>query len=221
MAEAIKPRRVSGEIRTGTASGREARPDVLDVVDVEFETVSMPESAQGGERGPQRPAGGAVSLEGLSSLRATASPPVRSRRGGPVFWGIGSMLVAGAFWISGGHSVLHRAGAGPQPNQFGALRIADVRSRIDHSGSRPMLFVDGAAANDGAATTLPPIEIRVTGPSGRVTRYKLGTAERLLASGGHFAFSSRLEVPKDGVESVLVTFSGKESGDARGEGERH
>jgi len=220
MADVTKPRLVSGEIMTGPAPGREARPDAHDIIDVEFETLARDRAV---ERGQQRLSAGTVSLEGLSSLRtAPASPSPRSRQGGPVFWGVGSMLVAGAFWVSGGHSVLHGASAAHAPDRTGMLRIADVRSRVDHSGNRPVLLVDGEAANDGQnAATLPPIEIRVTGPSGNVTRYKLGTAERLLASGGHFAFSSRLEVPKDGVTSVLVTFSGKESGNARGERQGH
>ena len=54
---------------------------------------------------------------------------------------------------------------------------------------------------------LPPLEIRVTGNDGRTTRYTLGTSGRPLAPGERFAFSSRLEVPKNGVKTVSVTFA--------------
>ncbi len=68
--------------------------------------------------------------------------------------------------------------------------------------------MDGEAANDGAGTLpLPPLEIRVTGEDGRVTRYTLGTAGRALAPGERFAFSSRLDLPKNGVRTVSVAFA--------------
>ena len=56
-------------------------------------------------------------------------------------------------------------------------------------------------------TILPALEIRVTGNDGRITRYRLGTAARPLAPGETFAFSSRLDVPKNGVKTVSVTFA--------------
>ena len=78
-----------------------------------------------------------------------------------------------------------------------------------------MLFVDSEAINDGAGPALlPPIEIRVTAENGRITLYNLGTAEQVVAAGGRYAFSSRLEVPNNGVKAVAVAF--RENGDARG-----
>ena len=72
-----------------------------------------------------------------------------------------------------------------------------------------MLFVDGEAANDGAGPeTLPPLEIRVTDNNSNVIRYRLGTSNRSLAPGERFGFSSRLDVPKDGVRTVSVIFAG-------------
>jgi hypothetical protein len=56
------------------------------------------------------------------------------------------------------------------------------------------------------AVTLPGIEIKVTGNSGRITRYNLGTSDRPLDAGQRFVFSSRLEVPMDGVKTVSVEF---------------
>ena len=76
-------------------------------------------------------------------------------------------------------------------------------------GTKPVLFVDGEAANDGAkAAPLPPLEIRVTGNDSQVTRYTLGTSSRSLAPGERFGFSSRLDVPRNGVKAVSVTFAG-------------
>jgi hypothetical protein len=88
-----------------------------------------------------------------------------------------------------------------------ALRISGVTSRVDVSGPRPVLFVDGEAANDGSSVEiLPALEITVTGDDGRITHYRLGTGDRPLAPGETFAFSSRLDVPKNGVKTVSVTF---------------
>ena len=71
-----------------------------------------------------------------------------------------------------------------------------------------ILFVDGEAANDGSAVAhLPPLDIAVTGNDGRITHYRLGTSGRPMAPGETFAFSSRLDVPKNGVKTVSVTFA--------------
>ena len=59
-----------------------------------------------------------------------------------------------------------RAVLGTQAPQQ-ALSISGVTSRVDISGARPVLFVDGEAANDGtAAEKLPPLDIVVTGNDG-------------------------------------------------------
>jgi hypothetical protein len=72
-----------------------------------------------------------------------------------------------------------------------------------------VLFVDGEAANDGAqAEALPPLEIRVTDNSSNVIRYRLGTSNLSLAPGEKFGFSSRLDVPRNGVKTVSVAFAG-------------
>jgi hypothetical protein len=87
------------------------------------------------------------------------------------------------------------------------LRIEDVSSRVEQRGGRIMLFVDGEAVNDdGSAADLPPIQIRVAAPNGHVTRYNLETAEQTIRAGGRFSFSSRVEVPGNGVKSVSVDF---------------
>lgn len=70
-----------------------------------------------------------------------------------------------------------------------------------------MLLVGGEATNDGTiAEKLPPLDIFVTDNDGVVTRYRLGTSGQALAPGEKFAFSSRLDVPKNGVKTVSVSF---------------
>jgi hypothetical protein len=145
----------------------------------------------------------------MAMLRKPESPAVRSgpARGGPFFWIFGLGLAAAAFWVSGGHSLVRNAPFLTQPTPERALRMSGVTSRVDVSGLRPMLFVDGEAANDGKVSeVLPPFDILVTGNDGLVTRYRLGTSGRSLPPGETFAFSSRLDVPKNGVKTVSVTF---------------
>ncbi len=87
------------------------------------------------------------------------------------------------------------------------LQIVNVESRVESHNGRDVLFVSGAAENRGAATRpLPPIEIAVIANDGAVTRYYLGTNETELTPGGRYAFSSRLEPPRNGVKIVAVTF---------------
>ena len=215
MADKRRPRPVSGEIMTGTpedaASPRSARRLGDDIVDAEYETVlsAAPQPAVAAQPPATAIGSAAAPLAGMEMLRRPEGPAVRASavRGGPVFWIVGIGLAAAAFWVSGGHALLRGAPSlGTQAHQQ-ALRISGVTSRVDVSGARPVLFVDGEAANDGGTTeTLPPLEIVVTGNDGRITRYRLGTSSRPMAPGETFAFSSRLDVPKNGVKTVSVTF---------------
>ncbi|TIU38507.1 MAG: hypothetical protein E5W28_05900, partial [Mesorhizobium sp.] len=67
----------------------------------------------------------------------------------------------------------------------------------------------GEAANDGLTSqALPPLEIRVTDNDRNIIRYRLGTSNRALAPGERFGFSSRLDVPRNGVRTVAVIFAG-------------
>ncbi|MBZ9671598.1 hypothetical protein [Mesorhizobium sp. ES1-3] len=212
MADPRTARPVSGEIMTeppaiGMAD-RIVRGPAADIIDADYEV--MPRFAPTVESDSPPPrAIVPPPIEGMDMLRkpeAQAKRPPASR-GGPIFWiaGIGAALAA--FWVSGGHALVRQAPflAGTQAS---ALTISGVTSRVDASGANPVLFVDGEAANDGTRpATMPPLEIRVTGNDGRTTRYRLGTFGRSLASGERFGFASRLDVPKNGVRTVLVTFA--------------
>jgi hypothetical protein len=226
MADGSTPRAVSGEIMTNPPEGVRGRvPEVDvpgDVIDAEY--ISLPfelprgESKSSGTSKSPEPVlptpvlsigSAAAPSSGMDMLRRTDTPaaPCKPARGGPLFWAAGIGLAFAAFWVSGGHALMRGVpfvGAEPPPS---ALRISGVTSRVDVAGTNAILLVDGEAANDGAAVEhLPPIAIAVTGNDGRIVSYRLGTSGRPLASGETFAFSSRLDVPKNGVKTASVAF---------------
>ena len=219
MADATRPRAVSGEIMTDPPEGKAggALPDVDiagDVIDAEY--ISLPRTELGAldsSRSPE-PAlvigSAAAPSAGMDMLRRS-EPEAASRkpaRGGPLFWASGVALALAAFWVSGGHTLVRGEPFAAFEAPQSALRISGVTSRVDASGARAILLVDGEAANDGQAVEhLPGLEIAVTGNDGLVTRYRLGTSGRPLTSGETFAFSSRLNVPKNGLKAVSVAFA--------------
>jgi len=210
MADERTARPVSGEIMTDApaiaAADRFMRGPAADIVDADYVVMSRPpvENVSSPPRAIVTPP-----IEGMDMLRKPEAPAERppASRGGPIFWIAGIAAALAAFWVSGGHALVRHA---PflSGGQTSALTISGVTSRVDASGPNPVLFVDGEAANDGAKPAqLPPLEIRVTGNDGRTTRYTLGTSGHSLASGERFGFASRLDVPKNGVRTVLVTFA--------------
>jgi hypothetical protein len=217
MADEAKPRVVSGEIMTDPPdhAARGTRPG--DVIDAEY--ISLPSephrATSKSSENPNLPEPGlsigsaAAPSGGMDMLRRPDMPqaPRKPARGGPLFWAAGVGLATAAFWVSGGHALgrgVPFIGSAPQS----ALRISGVTSRVDATGANPILFIDGEAANDGESVEhLPALAIAVTGNDGRVIRYRLGTSGRPLSSGETFAFSSRLDVPKNGVKTVSVAFA--------------
>lgn len=219
MADQEKPRAVSGEIMTDRPDARASRAAAAgDVVDAEFISLSPgPVRTKPTSADPARPSEAVSSIGtasapvgGMDMLRRgqAAGAPLTPARGGPLFWATGTGLILAAFWISGGHALMHGVPLVGTEITPSALTISGVTSRVEASGQRPVLLVDGEAANGGAAVEhLPALEIAVTGNDGRVTRYRLGTSGRPMASGETFAFSSRLDVPKNGVRTVSVAFA--------------
>jgi hypothetical protein len=204
MAHAVKARLVSGEIMASTPGARAGAASGADIIDAEFETL-VDEVAFGARPVPANTQPARLVI-GMDALKRNAIRSTGRQRGGLLFWAAGLTLVACAFWLSGGHVLVHGDGSQAISTES-ALRIVGVTSSVVTAGGRPFLSVDGAAINEGqVAARLPGIEIKVTGKSGRITRYNLGTSDRPLAPGQRFAFSSRLEVPKDGVRTVVVDF---------------
>ena len=213
MAEHRTARPVSGEIMTGlgTSVAPDLRPAAIDIVEADYEVLPRAVSTADAMQPPARSTA-TPSIEGMEMLRKPDTATARSpaSRGGPIFWiaGVGAALAA--FWVSGGHALVRQTPffAAEQP-AGAALTISGVTSRVDASGATAVLFVDGEAVNDGVTSgQLPPLEIRVTGNDSHITRYTLGTSNRSLAPGERFGFSSRLDVPRNGVKAVAVTFAG-------------
>lgn len=179
-----------------------------DVVDADYVVLprfaAHPEPAAPPPQIPSTP-----SIQGMGMLRKQEAAPWRSSRGGPMFWTAGVGIALVSFWVSGGHALVRQGTLRATAEPASALTISGVTSRIDASGLKPVLFVDGEAANDGAGPQmLPPLEIRVTDNNSNIIRYRVGTSNRSLGPGERFGFSSRLDVPKDGVRTVSVIFAG-------------
>jgi len=204
MADDDNRRLVSGEIMAAATAMPAWRPDVAEFVDAEYETL-VPERSAGAERpsAERVPAPG-----GMSMLRGVVGGHVeRAARGGPVFWTAGLLLVAFAFWVSGGHMLVDRKGVSVAAAVKQPLVIDTVRSRVEPRGEREVLFVEGATTNRGNDTlAVPPIAIAITDGKGLTSRHFLGTNGALLAPGQSIGFSSRVEAPSNGVKSVTVTF---------------
>ncbi len=211
MADAGKARPVSGEIMAAGARDTCAQSPRLadaDVVDADFEIVeAIGDRDESAEPQPGR-APGVPATGGMDILRPAEDGALpKASRGGPVFWTAGISLAAMAFWVSGGHAVL-RDHVVPAAFQTQSLRLSEINSRVDVSGRRPVLLVDGVAVNDGnKAAALPPIDISVAGEDGKILRYRLGTAAAHVAPGARWDFSSRLDLPMNGVRTVTVAFS--------------
>ncbi|RWP41804.1 MAG: hypothetical protein EOR04_13800 [Mesorhizobium sp.] len=214
MADDRTARPVSGEIMTDTAANpapeRIMRDPAGDIVDADYEVLPRL-TASTGVSPPLLRVITTPSIKGMDMLRkpVAAMGRLRASRGGPIFWIAGLSAAFAAFWISGGHALVRQTPLLLAARQAGAaLTISGVTSRIDASGPQPVLFVGGEAANDGASPSpLPPLEVRVTGNDRRTTRYRLATFNRSLAPGERFGFSSRLDVPRNGVKTVSVTFA--------------
>lgn len=219
MDDPLKARPVSGEIMTGAALDtplkqfQSAAEPTKDVVDADYEIV-RPVSRED----PKSTAAAVVAAPhataspapaGMAMLRdENATAAHKTERGGPLFWIAGAVLVVGAFWVSGGHALVRQSASLVAPEPQSAFSISGVTSRVDASGAHAVLLVDGQASNDGsAAGMLPALTIAVTTNGGKTIRYNLGTSGRPLEAGEKFAFSSRLDVPKDGVKAVSVTFA--------------
>lgn len=197
-------------------NGDLARTVALDVVDAEFETV-LPVDAtdriavtQPDAPPISTPAADPAPPEGMNILRSGAfqATSAEPKPAGPAFWAIGVAVAATAFWVSGGHALVSRFEPHSAVAKESGIRIASVISRVDRSGNVPLLLVDGRAVNDGVApVVMPPLNIQVVSEKGGSTLYRMGTAGSQVDTGSSFAFSSRLDLPKDGVRTVFVTFA--------------
>lgn len=203
MARDTVSRPVSGEILAGPANhDGNGSPSERDVVEAEYETIVGRYA-----RKDRTVEGAGTDNASLFELNILSSRDKSESNGkaGPVFWAVGIVLVCAAFWISGGHTIMTGNAAVLASGPITPLVIEDVRSRVDSSGSRAYLLVEGAVANDGSQDLpLPDLIIQIKSNEGSITRYRIAGGSEEIVSGGRYAFSSRLGTPQSGIESVKV-----------------
>lgn len=208
MAELRTAPSISGEIMAGPepqpAFGRRLSADIVDADYVEV----RPEPRADQPRTAAVAAAPRPEAVGMAILgRAEAARRPRFEPAGPAFWLGGAAIAFAAFWVSGGHAAFGGATFLSSASAASRLRIENVTSRSQLVDGMPALLVDGDVSNDGAAAgVVPGIAIHVTSVGGATWTYRLGTSPQSLAANAKFSFSSRLDMPKDGVKTVSVAF---------------
>lgn len=191
---------VSGEIipRKEAATRSRSAAGAEDILDAEYETVDDKTPGRASAAAP------AAATSGLDILQRGARPArQRGEWAGGVLWAAGLLVVAAAFWLSGGHALFDGGGAA----RTDTLHILALESRLEPSSRGATLTVEGDARNSGIESRrLPDLSINVLDMDGHTAHYFLGTNRRRLAPGDRFSFSSRLAAPKSGVKSVSVSF---------------
>lgn len=188
---------VSGEILGSLRAAKPRRP--VDAVDAEFETFPTAPAAT------PRPSS-APDHSGLAIL-SRAEPDPASNRAGPAFWGVGLLIVAAAFWFSGGHAMFRFDQPLAVFEEAPAFDVLDLQTRVERINGRTVLLVDGAVQNIGMQPAKAPgVVLNVESEAGKTVRYALGLGGQVLEPGDTAAFSSRLDAPDEGVKRVFMTF---------------
>lgn len=209
MAEFGTARSLSGEMMTAAAAApRAERVRMADVIDADYVEVA-PETRPPVSTGSRPAAAAAMDPGGMSILDKRTAPSFqpRLRRGGVAFWAGGVTLALSAFWLSGGHAMFDTATLLAAQKADARFRIGNVTQRTQLVDGATALLVAGDVTNEGGTPDdLPRIAISVTGQDGATATYRLGTSGQSLAPDAKYSFSSRLDMPKDGVKTVSVTF---------------
>ncbi len=215
MADSGTARSVSGEMMAGrrdigpagAASADMQVRDIppQDVIDAEYVEVSPERQTHAPYA--RMPLGAQQEPAGLAFLQRGSGGVPAGRRGGPLFWLCGAVVVATAFWASGGHSMLSPGLVTVLSRQAAELHIGNVRSRAGTVEGEDALLVDGDIRNDGRSSgKVPALAVTVLSHGGETSVYRLGTLRTPLAAGAKYSFSGRLDMPKDGVKTVSVAF---------------
>jgi hypothetical protein len=203
---------LSGEIMDAPKAlpGDREAGRTFDFVEAEFEEIGLPlqsigEFPQAERRDVEdvrRTAGG------MSMLKREADEKIR-QRGTVLFYCAAVAVTFMAFWISGGYAVF--PGMAQKAEQDNAsLRIDNITTSSITVNQHPLLLVSGTVHNDGKdRAEPPPVKVTVTAKSGSIVSYQLGGKGWPLGPGQSMPFSSRLDAPASGVESVHVGLSGK------------
>lgn len=205
MADIGTARPFSGEMMTADFPSGRGAAVAADIIDADYIEVMPDERPTRAEAATNAAPGHA----GMAML-AKNGDSVRSReraRGGPIFWTAGAVAVVASFWVAGGHAMVRDdllfATAQKEPK----LQISNVRSRAETVDGTVALVVDGDIGNEGqAAGAVPSLAVHVLSTQGAEVVYRLRTLRTPLAPSAKYSFSSRLDMPKDGVKTVSVTF---------------
>lgn len=207
MADTGTARSVSGKMMAAGDLSGYGRSDHADVIDADYVEVT-PELRR--VHPVEDVAGAPVTRMGMAMLdrREGAMLPQRgTTRGGPLFWLAGGLAIVAAFWVSGGHAMMPVTSLLSAARDAPDLQIANVRSRAEAIEGIEALLVDGDIRNEGEiAGRVPALAVQVLSQQGETTIYRLGTLRTPLAPGSKYSFSGRLDMPMDGVKTVLVTF---------------
>ena len=141
---------------------------------------------------------------GLEILSGEKNDPTGGKAG-PLFWIAGALLIAVAFWISGGHTIVSDQPINLATASQNPLAIEGVSSKLERRGSNPYLLVEGKVLNGSdRSLPLPDLIIQVKASDGSITRYRIAGGEERILAYGQYAFSSRLGTPQSGIENVKV-----------------
>jgi len=190
------------------AEGRASLAGGGDIVDAEYETVSHPFGPVAGLGTNPDKSASAIGT-GFASLAGGQVPSGdHAGRGGMAFWVAGALIASCAFWMAGGHQLPSFLGSLLQ-GEAAPLRLESISSRVlpAGDGQRSVVLVEGMVENDGHdVAAVPGLVITLASSDGHKMHHYLGTNEDQLEPGGRIAFSGRLVAPKEGVQSVSVSF---------------
>lgn len=177
-------------------AGESFRAATDDVIDADFETI-RPGAAAGKMSAaeiriePREPRFQSAPADGAGmALFSDTAPAPAARDDRIAFYGFGALLVAFAFWVSGGHAVMTRLTA-PAPE----IVLADAQWRIDETGVTPALVVEGVLHNKGALSA-PSRGVTVVVARSDGTRIitTVGAGGWRLAPGQDVVVSGRLDM---------------------------
>jgi hypothetical protein len=181
-----------------------------DFVEAEFEEVGLPllTREEVSRLGIADSVAARLSGDGMSMLKRESWQTVK-QRGSVLFYAGAAVIVFMAFWISGGYVLFPGFGNGAT-QKTAAIRLDKITTSTVTLNEHPLVLVSGNVINSGGERAdSPPVKIKVKTKTGDVFSYQLGSKGWPLDPGQSMPFSSRLDVPASGVESVEVGLSAK------------
>ena len=178
------------------------------IIDAEFETIgpnrNVPAPSASSPASPERQETGDAVQGGLGLFEGSAAARDGQPMPRPIFAALAIVCPLAAFFMAGGHVLLPR-GAVISHEQTAsvpvrAVVLENVSTRVDSSGTRPVLVVRGSLANESAkAVPVPPVRIHAGGGYGPDELVHTITGRGELQPGERLAFTSRLPAGENGA----------------------